>query len=977
LACVQGLPGIGKTTFLLREGAMVAEQLGGVQVYHACIDGERPTTIARALVGQLSGAPEYKPEAPLAAQLAQGAGGRAVVVCVDDLQRVDDPGVLTLLTRCAREGAQVCVALGSRAQVPLSPLEVDYLSIRLGPLEGDEVRELWRGLEHLYGARSAPLPASASPWRVRATFAGAMVRGATASDPLKALLESLEGPERDLLGCVCASREPLPAEVHERLLGEAAGAALAGLERRLLVEQGAGGVVHVHDMVRETVTGEAKLIEARHHRMLAGYYEGRLRQEASLRLSVELAHHRAEAGDVVGAVAQFEELSQAHLGIVPFDAVTDHRATQELRRLQQGGNALPGSVRRLGARLRARQGEPQAALEELERMTPRSAELEFERGVTLLMLGRFHEARASFKRVWRSKKAAPRLRLMAGMNLADVQRAQGKFTTARRRLEAQRSEFALLEPITAMVCGVLLAGLAYDERKYLQAERALDAARNAVAGTWVEAMSPRTELSLRGAVSAARGRASRVEPLHGAGLDADILYFDIMSRLLLLEGGLTAGDVATALREAPTEEARARAARYVPLALWAAHVGAKAERLSGRVPQALARLEAAAALPHAAQSTTAMWRIRWQQAASALDAGRLDQAQAALAALGALRPPAWARAEARRLGGWLDLLHGRPVSVDELPAARSRLRHVTDIEQQLGRLELLLLAGRAQQALQDGGRLQRVLDGRPFALHQQELALVLALASLHTGVVDGAEAAVQALIETLRDHDVRRLRALALALAATCARSRGNEAEASETLEKALSLAIEGGYGLLAQAIGAARSSWQGPEAAPAATPAEHLAAFLGLLGPPTVLLLSHRGVARRLIPSLATQIDTSSAQILVDGLHRTVRLHDQVIAFRERELPWRLLEVLAAAGGAAVDPGELFERVWSEPFDPLRHLNRLNVTLHRLREILDLDVIRSTSGGYRLNLAGLRWMVVLRRAAERPPATASGPPPR
>ncbi|WP_411074043.1 AfsR/SARP family transcriptional regulator [Streptomyces sp. cmx-4-7] len=89
------------------------------------------------------------------------------------------------------------------------------------------------------------------------------------------------------------------------------------------------------------------------------------------------------------------------------------------------------------------------------------------------------------------------------------------------------------------------------------------------------------------------------------------------------------------------------------------------------------------------------------------------------------------------------------------------------------------------------------------------------------------------------------------------------------------------------------------------------------------------------------------------------------------------LLTALAAAGGRAVDPGALIERVWADtdPADDRDRTAALQALVGRLRRALGRETVASEPGGYRL--AAARDDVDLYRferlAAEGAAALAAG----
>jgi DNA-binding response OmpR family regulator len=78
-----------------------------------------------------------------------------------------------------------------------------------------------------------------------------------------------------------------------------------------------------------------------------------------------------------------------------------------------------------------------------------------------------------------------------------------------------------------------------------------------------------------------------------------------------------------------------------------------------------------------------------------------------------------------------------------------------------------------------------------------------------------------------------------------------------------------------------------------------------------------------------------------------------RAVALDRRPVLWRLLEVLLGRGGKATKE-ELVEDVWSEPYHPLRHDNRLRLAVRKLRKLVEDDAahptrVITTADGYAL----------------------------
>jgi hypothetical protein len=75
-----------------------------------------------------------------------------------------------------------------------------------------------------------------------------------------------------------------------------------------------------------------------------------------------------------------------------------------------------------------------------------------------------------------------------------------------------------------------------------------------------------------------------------------------------------------------------------------------------------------------------------------------------------------------------------------------------------------------------------------------------------------------------------------------------------------------------------------------------------------------------------------------VGGARREVWLSGAgPFALGEHPVVERVLEELAREGGPGLPMEALFARVWGGSYHPLRHENKVHVTLHRLRQWLDV----------------------------------------
>lgn len=109
--------------------------------------------------------------------------------------------------------------------------------------------------------------------------------------------------------------------------------------------------------------------------------------------------------------------------------------------------------------------------------------------------------------------------------------------------------------------------------------------------------------------------------------------------------------------------------------------------------------------------------------------------------------------------------------------------------------------------------------------------------------------------------------------------------------------------------------------------------------GAPRAVRLATRDGARRapLVRLVRPGADAVASDLYVDTVRGEVWTSGRgPFVLGEHPVVERMLEVLAMAGPAGLPLDELFTRVWGASYHPLRHENKVHVTLHRLRQWLD-----------------------------------------
>jgi len=255
VAIICGVPGVGKSTLALEYAA----RRKGPAVY---VKLSRETAIA---------------------ELADAVHHQLTVtrydVSLDDEERLND--VWNLIEQCAclaivddvhflspaardlmvdtatqslREG---CLIVTSRELIPVAPGRPDRLQLRLEALDRPAAQMLWDRLIELYGHtrdfETAWRRSRGNPFLLRQAHVATLDE----AHPLEPVVRALGPDERRLANAFALSHTPLPREILSRILPRSrADESLRALVTRLIVDVRPDGTTLMHDLWRETVSGQ-------------------------------------------------------------------------------------------------------------------------------------------------------------------------------------------------------------------------------------------------------------------------------------------------------------------------------------------------------------------------------------------------------------------------------------------------------------------------------------------------------------------------------------------------------------------------------------------------------------------------------------------------------------------------------------------------------------------------------------------------
>jgi hypothetical protein len=295
--------------------------------------------------------------------------------------------------------------------------------------------------------------------------------------------------------------------------------------------------------------------------------------------------------------------------------------------------------------------------------------------------------------------------------------------------------------------------------------------------------------------------------------------------------------------------------------------------------------------------------------------------------LGELEPPSRAYRDLVALRARaLELLSGRTSDALEIESSHTEVRIVTSTVAALA----ALLGGDAKRALDRARAAQALAKSHAFAVYEAE-ALELVLA---------------ALLLLDRRHELARGADELSALG----RRMGSGRFAAEGELWSLAAEPELDRPELVERL--AQLDQVAPVAARRARALLGDTAALDSLDQLVIARLHERGFRA---PELVTSGAPDAPTWGLDARRRAIWLEDGTrIDLVSRDVPWRLLEVLADAGGAA-DKETLVARIWApKEYHPLKHDNRLRLAVRELRRVIEVDVahperVLTTDDGYAL----------------------------
>ncbi len=947
LALVYGVEGIGKTAFLLRAARDLAARKGARLVYLPCRAGESAVSWATALLEQLGSARRSDPIEALVAE-AQAA---PIVACLDDVHLVTDRSLVDALVHLAERQLPLWLGVASRQALPVSPVQVDHLVVRLEGLPPDEARSLWQGLAELYGAPLIELGAlqlgPVSPLSLKRAFASQRWDAPPDTDPLG--LSALPPDERALLDQACAFRRPTPLPVLETVLGRGELRRVADrLAARFLVEWQAGGVLAVPNVVREVVAPGVQE-HARCVRQLRGAH--------GPGDELELLYHAVACGELALALEILQRYAIELGRVPPGSAVAERHLAEAIDRLPPS-LPLPAGVRLLRARIRARQGNPAQACDEIAPLVAEEPLAGLDLGAIAVALGRIDLAIPALTRVVHDERLGPLIRILALGTLAGAHRHRGAISAAWRVLEDHRSLFVQGGVIGAGIRAWAQAILAHECEDYPRAWTALEAARRALVESAPILPSLPVLASVEGAVAAALGRPS--PPVAPGELFDETPFFRYSARLLRVEELWRRGEVREAALLAEALVGEAAAIGYPAVEYGAIALLVEAERILGRLRPAMARVEAA--MPVAARiALRAHLRLEAAEARLFLASGELPRARDAAFRADEVRDAPGTRARLKAAGLLAAAGDGRRVRKRSERQAADGPYGFDAVEWRLAGCEILLWEGRLAAAAEEADAVRAAAEEGGWRLLACRAKLARAEAAYRSGDLADAERLQAAAFAVADAQGYAAERLWAQLLGAGLQRMRGDDAAANAALEDARARAGESGFRVEEEAarIGLRRGGRKEPErgAGSQDAPGVRLARRLALAEAPRLKLRDAAGV-RFLTPGLLEELDGERYGLFIDLVRRRVKVARRTIDLSRRGSLLDLVRVLAERPGVRVPVERLTRETWGVDYHPMRHHSRVTMAVSRLRSLIGPKLLEGGPDGYRLTDAD-PWAVV------------------
>lgn len=958
LAVVYGVPGVGKSTFLFHAGALLCEHFRSELLHHRCRQGETLESLGAALVGQArelgTSKDAFQSLSPWRA-LEKLGQAMSVILCLDDVQNLEDQAVVDAVTELIgrRTAARICMA--SRELLALSPTAIDYLVIHLRGFDPGDARELWEALGNLYGPPStsfdrlfSPGRSAISPLALKQFFANPFASRQGDSFGLG----GLDPSSARLLGELCAHRHPVPVSA---LSGEDASQALGTLSRRFLVEPVAGGMINLHDLVRDAVMNSSLAPGPREHRRAMEHYQELTQANPSQGemddIRLELLHHAVSAGEDSLALELLEVFASQTLRWPVGRNLIESDLARALDAMGERCSFSP-AARILRARIRIRAGDPNPAYSELEALASENPQARVDLGELAYCLGHLSEAERHYSLALADPSLGGLARISAWMGLVDLLRCRAEPGRARQVL----GQLAMTEPdqaVEAVMAEVvrpfLEVLLCVDEERYSEASDALagvlhlpEALGFPIHGALLSAIGR--------LIAVARGLGPEREECLGDGFE-ETTYFRLVMRLVRAQELLHRGEPLVALEAASGAQEAASRISFRPIEAWAVRLRASALLMLGRPQDALSCVGPALETARACGHLSSDLRLRATLAASLLALGRLEEAREVASA--ALSGASWARGTRARLRALvylskaMEMPPGKPLPRQPRPGVEEG---VDRAEARLARVEALLLGRRSLAALGEARSVASEAASAGWRHIACQAALLMGEASFRLGDLQAArlhqeEASAEA---AMAGYGVEAVHAGLLE--AALARAAGGREECQRALEDVISRSVATGLSVEAGAARVALSVLRGFAPLPI-LPEGSLAARL-FLDEPVSLELMEEAQTWVLAPGHVEELDRRRYIVWVDLLKgRVERRGKKALDLRRQSTLLRLLRTLVRRMGERV-PVELISReVWDVEYHPARHQNRMAVAVSRLRGLLGLGFITGDKTGYVLRL--------------------------
>jgi tetratricopeptide (TPR) repeat protein len=372
LAVVYGVGGMGKSALCAAAAARVRGE--GAPLLQRTARGEALSALLDDLRRALAAKPvaEHVTEEQSLEDLCQRLDAAGAVLVVDDVHTLTEEERRLLVIGLAGRLTRARALVSSRERVPLGAGDPDRFELRLGGLDDDGARELWRNLDDLYGAVAgmdqAVERARGNPFLLRRAHAG----GLHDEHPIEAAVAALAGDERRVSDALALAGVPLSLEALARALDDGdppdarARAAVRSLARKLVVDVDGAGRATLHDLFREALVADlAPAAAAALHGKLALAVE---------RLGLPLPARVRESVRHLGAAGRFADAGALLVASGP-ELVRMGATSELLRGLESIPEAHRTSQMKLAlARCRVRGHQLLRARDELRQLDSAGAE---------------------------------------------------------------------------------------------------------------------------------------------------------------------------------------------------------------------------------------------------------------------------------------------------------------------------------------------------------------------------------------------------------------------------------------------------------------------------------------------------------------------------------------------------------------------------------------------------------------------------